>query len=293
MNRKGGDEVQTSVLIIGEQSHRLELGSLPSDSTFYTEWEEVLSTEGGERLYVADPDSSRVRDGVKRWFAVADGDRSVEIMWNAAHGREFSYAMVSLAKEIGEYSLRILGEQAHLRMGRPSQGSGPLSSQSLESLEISLLEVSPKPTSISTAEIATFLDEHQTLIDELEKKTLELAQMEVELKEYRNAVSQLTELGHRVKELESENSELQEKNIQLADEVLTSAWKDAFCKESMTPAEQSSFKRAIGQETNVENEWLRRELSALQSKYNALAGSKLGSLTLKNWERRAAKKRES
>ncbi|AQS73280.1 hypothetical protein [Corynebacterium ammoniagenes] len=213
MNNNADGPSNVGVIIIGDSGLSVDLGFVPGGSVFFNDWDTVDLQRDSTELIVVDKNSDRTIKHVRRAFV--EGIKSVTIVWNAELSKPYSFAMVSLSREMKPNSFRIVGSTAHLEIvSEPVLISGVQVKP--EDMRNRLIEEFRKPSNISVGELNLLMQDHADLLTNLEELALSDSGLKLEVEVLRNKVKQLPALHDKLRELQSENLRLRKRNDALA-----------------------------------------------------------------------------
>lgn len=106
------DNVKQKVFLIGVAADYVDLGFIPNGCVFYDSLEADSTTNEGQSIVIVDLNSQRTLSNVDKFLD--QGANRVQVVWNAAKGKEFSYSMLALARKSFSFDFQLHGSTARL-----------------------------------------------------------------------------------------------------------------------------------------------------------------------------------
>ncbi len=230
---------------------QVDLSFLPSGTRFVTDVPKPDSIPMPCRLVIASGNSQLVAEVTTAWLQ--NQQTTVEILWNYRKDPDFAYALLKLAKDSPYSNFRKINSTAHLVLSSNTQLASTLPPTDLTPDVITLLEETVNENaSVPPEVLKQLLWRHAYLLEQISSLSNKIDGLTQQLSQARTANDAAKTATAKFESEKAVSKELETKNANLLQEVLD----------------------------------LKRSLSSLQNQYDALSSSKLGSLTLKYWERR-------
>lgn len=276
--------VKQKVFLIGEAANYVDLSFIPNGSVFYDSLDADESSNEGYSIVIVDLDSSRTLSNVNKFLE--QGASRVKVVWNPSKGKEYSHSMLLLARESFAYDFHLHGSTARLAVWQ--EGMGPdTRSPSTALVREALIEHLRTPSPLSMEEGERLIQSQTELLEELENQIRRNLYLVLKLEELEKQAREIPLLTEKVRELTDEAEMLRQKNEELAEGFSLSHQDDEYI--SVPTAQNQHDGNSLSELEDLREKY--RELQGkhqrLNHRYDALAKSKLGALTLKRWERKS------
>lgn len=249
---RSGMQVHTYTFVEAQVKDQVGLAFLPSGTHFLSSIPAPTDLLGPRRLILATGDPQVASDTARSWLK--DQDSSLEIIWNPTIDPDFSQNMSGVARLAPYAHFRTVNNTAHLLVSSNKNCASSL------------------PPTPLTPEIATLLEEKA-----FQNVSIPFEVYKQVLWRYRYLLDQVSGLSNEINTLKKSLAQAK-----------------AAAPAPVVPQENTKQYDKLEKQNKTlaaEKKDLQVSLENIQSRYDALAKSRLGSLTLQYWNARKNRKK--